>query len=174
MISLIGFRTGRELKLMLERKKPLSVFSCSPSTELSQEKRFDAFLESGLFVKRAFCQIFFLENTIKLAQKRIMYAHKSEEWRIDAYILLLQTADEMGWNFSLERIRNPTWLLGERERFIFRISQKRARREKTQNRRITPMTRSAILAEHGLRQHLRPLMREPKIRPALTIDNDFI
>ena len=93
--------TGRELKLMLERKKPLSVFSCSHSFELSQEKLFDTFLDSGLFVKRTFVQIFFPENTIKDAYKHIMYAHKSEEWRIDAYILLLQTAEEMGWNLSL-------------------------------------------------------------------------
>jgi hypothetical protein len=43
----------------------------------------------------------------------VLYALRSEEWRIDAYILLKLTAEVSGWNQALERMEGT--LLGYEE-----------------------------------------------------------
>jgi hypothetical protein len=42
--------------------------------------------------------------------RRVLYALRGEEWRIDAYILMRKTADKSGWNEGFERLEGS--LLG--------------------------------------------------------------
>jgi hypothetical protein len=110
--------TNRELLLMLAGTKPLAVFSddypCLHGHYIIPEREFEPHLASGLIVKRE--QIIPPQpddpvlNGPRIGQRRVLYALKGEEWRIDAYILLWETADKSGWNAGFERMEGS--LLG--------------------------------------------------------------
>lgn len=108
--------TNRELALMLARKKPLAVFvgvyfTTLEFEQIPEEGVFHPYVASGRFVKREYIEIVGREGASKT--RRILYARPSESWRIDSYILLMQTARKVGWNEGFERIEGA--LLGYEE-----------------------------------------------------------
>jgi hypothetical protein len=90
--------TGRELELMLARKKPLSMFYGEigelPNEEVIPEARFAPFVERGQFVRG--------ETTLELAYhphwkrnvqvKYVFFAVSDEAWRIPAITLVLKSS----------------------------------------------------------------------------------
>lgn len=102
--------TNRELIMMLNDEKPLSVFSEPyPNTtgvEIIPESFFDSYVRTGLFVKREFIDVSYPGSKGRV----VLYARGSEEWRIDAYILMRQSAFIFGWNETFEIIEGA--LLG--------------------------------------------------------------
>ena len=46
----------------------------------------------------------------RIGRRRVLYALPSQQWRIDAYLLLYETAEKSGWNEDLERMEGT--LLG--------------------------------------------------------------
>jgi hypothetical protein len=104
--------TDRELALMLAGMKPLAsfvgVYPPDPRFEEIPERLFDPYVNAGKFIKREFVEL--SRNTRGRGLHRILYSLARESWRIDAYILLLQTAGKTGWNEALERMEGS--LLG--------------------------------------------------------------
>jgi len=110
--------TGRELALMLEGRKPLAVFSgvypAVPDREDIPERLFDSHVVAGTFVKRE--RIFPPTQAAESVGKRrpetrmVLYALPQHEWRIEAYLLLRDTAAKAGWNEGFERMEGS--LLG--------------------------------------------------------------
>lgn len=105
--------TNRELLLMLQGRKPLSVFtedepSSTPSiSPLFPEAKFDAHVAAAQFVKYEYAE------TVNNGPHRIrwvFYALAAEAWRIKAYVLLIETAKRSGWNEGFERMQGS--LLG--------------------------------------------------------------
>jgi hypothetical protein len=96
--------TGRELALMLEGKKPLAYFSGqyppNPDVEEIPERLFDPYVAARRFAKRE-CVTSALGHTTRI----VMYALPHQEWRIDAMILLLETAAKSGWSEGFERVQ---------------------------------------------------------------------
>jgi hypothetical protein len=114
---------GRELPLMLAGLKPLSYF-CGvwpPGDRFVEipEHLFDPHVETGRFTKRDFITSWnvnwdAVETTRKVRGLRtVLYALRGEEWRIDAFILLLNTAEKTGWNETAIRLEGS--LLGYEE-----------------------------------------------------------
>jgi hypothetical protein len=105
--------TNRELALMVAEGKPFAAFSESypsnPEYEFIPERFFEPYVKNGLLVKREYV----LLMTSGRKSRIVLYARKSEEWRIDAYILLRSTAEKSGWNEGFERIEGT--LLGYEE-----------------------------------------------------------
>jgi len=110
--------TGRELALMLVGKKPLAYFSGqyppNPEAEEIPERLFDPHVEEGRFVKREY--VMFADNcgpslrSKGLCMRIVMYAPPDQEWRIDAMLLVLDTAAKSGWSEGFERMQGS--LLG--------------------------------------------------------------
>jgi hypothetical protein len=110
--------TGRELAMMLDGNKPLSCFSGqyppSPEVEEIPERLFDPYVERGRFRKREY--VMFMENcgpalrSGRLPRRIVMYALPEQEWRINAMLLLLDTAVKSGWSEGFERMQGS--LLG--------------------------------------------------------------
>lgn len=105
--------TNRELKMMLEGVKPFAAFSeTHPSDvdfEVIPESLFLPYVEKGLIVKRDY-----VSNLSSPTKTRfVLYARKSEEWRIDAYILIKSVSEISGWNQGFERLEGT--LLGYEE-----------------------------------------------------------
>jgi hypothetical protein len=106
---------------MLHRGKPLAHFSdaypAEPDEDVFPENAFAPYVESGRFLQR--------EYVIPLREppprnfphvrgvRHLFYARVSEDWRIDAYILMLAAADKAGWNEGFERLEGS--LLGYEE-----------------------------------------------------------
>ncbi|OZB81237.1 MAG: hypothetical protein B7X28_05350 [Halothiobacillus sp. 13-55-253] len=105
--------TGRELSLMLEGKKPLSSFTEEyplHGVSFIPESIFERYVTSGQFIKAEYISEHkSLEGDI-YATHWVFYALRGEEWRINAYILLLKLADTSGWSDDFERIEGA--LLG--------------------------------------------------------------
>ena len=99
--------TNRERALMLQGIKPLSIFSGEypghPDLEEIPERLFDPYVAAARFVKREYV-------VPSRGTREVLYALPTQEWRINAMILLLDTAAQTGWNESLERIQGS--LLG--------------------------------------------------------------
>ncbi len=111
--------TERELTLMLAGKKPLAVFvETYPRIEaergLIPETAFQPHVDSGRIVKRE--QISPPNEKspklkgLRLGTRRVLYALPSEQWRIDAYLLLWKTSEKAGWGDGFERMEGS--LLG--------------------------------------------------------------
>jgi hypothetical protein len=101
--------TNRELSMMLEGIKPLAAF-CEEHPnqsdyEMIPEALFAPHVVIGRFIKRDY-----IELSPQRAIRRVLYSLPSEAWRIDAYILMRQTASITGWNDTLERMEG--YLLG--------------------------------------------------------------
>jgi hypothetical protein len=105
--------TGRELALMLDGNKPLSYFSGqyppNPEVEEIPERLFDPYVAERRFAKRE-C----VTSALGRAARIVMYALPHQEWRIDAMILLLETAAKSGWSEGFERMQGS--LLGYEDR----------------------------------------------------------
>jgi hypothetical protein len=110
--------TDRELALMLAGVKPLAVF-CDECPSLHglyviPEREFEPHVTNGRLVKRE--QIVPPAATApvvkgqRIGSRRVLYALPSEQWRIDAYLLLWKTAEKSGWNEGFERMEGS--LLG--------------------------------------------------------------
>ncbi len=101
--------TNRELALMLSGKKPLAVFSEAypsyPDLELIPEAAFEPHTRASFLVKREYI---LSENDRQT--RMVLYATPAEAWRIEAYILLKQTALKTGWSEGFEYIEGS--LLG--------------------------------------------------------------
>lgn len=109
--------SNRELPLMLAGLKPLSVFSAfipSPEDGPSMpEYLFDPYIADGLFTKTEYCVPMQHLAPRYLGMRNILYARRGEEWRINAYILVDNLADKIGWNEPLTRLQGS--LLGYEE-----------------------------------------------------------
>jgi hypothetical protein len=130
--------TGRELALMLEGRKPLAAFSLwqplKPNREEFPERFFDPHVDSGAFIKRERLEPAYERDGQQMpASRRILYALPSQAWRIDAYLLLYDTAAKAGWNEGFERMEGS--LLGyedwQNDIFIERIYRTGVRRRST-------------------------------------------
>jgi hypothetical protein len=107
--------TNFELPLMLEGRKPLAVFSDAyPAQWLDDQiARFAPFVASGQFVRHIVDRPFEVEAVKRTGLEGIRTAYfalPSEQWRINAYVLLKQVGEKSGWNESLERFEGS--LLG--------------------------------------------------------------
>jgi hypothetical protein len=109
--------TNRELLLMLAGTKPLAVFTGSfPDVDPIElpEKPYQVHVDFGRIIKRE--QILPPDEKspkrkdVRLGIRRLLYALPNEQWRIDAYLLLLKTAEKAGWNEGFERMEGS--LLG--------------------------------------------------------------
>jgi hypothetical protein len=109
--------TNRELKLMLADRKPLAAFvenyPRDSEYEIIPEAAFGPYVTSGRLVKR---EKIYLNSDGANGRKprhsfrRVLYAQIGEAWRIDAYLLLHETAEISGWNEGFERMEGT--LLG--------------------------------------------------------------
>lgn len=104
--------TNRELTLMLKGVKPFAAFSelYAPGSdeEFIPETTFQPYVESKLLTK--------VERILSVKGRDIrfvLYARSGEEWRINAYMLLQQTAQKVSWNEGFERMEGS--LLGYTE-----------------------------------------------------------
>ncbi len=124
--------TGRELAMMLDGRKPLAVFSLwqplVADRTVHPERVFDPYVDAGRFVKRERTVPSRVETggrTIP-ASRNLLYALPAEAWRIDAYLLLMDTADKAGWSEGFERLQGS--LLGyddtQNDIFIERVSRR--------------------------------------------------
>ena len=110
--------TGYELVLMLEGRKPFAVFSevyPEKGHEMRHQRSFERYVAEGLLNKREVLKPF--ADPLRLMDGRTYegvrftyYVAPGQEWRIDAYLLLVQLGAVHGWNDSYERIEGA--LLG--------------------------------------------------------------
>ena len=96
--------TGKELILMLNNEKPLSVFvdSYPESTEQIPEDIFEPYVRKG----RLYCKECILDrkvNNHKFLMRYVMYSQPNEEWRMDAYIENIKYSDIHGISPRTER-----------------------------------------------------------------------
>ena len=104
--------TGRELYFMLERGKPLAHFSdaypAEPDEDIFPEKTFAPYVADGTFESRDFVDLLNAPPPRSHPHVRgirhLFFARPSESWRIDAFILLLRTAEVSGWSDGFERL----------------------------------------------------------------------
>jgi hypothetical protein len=106
--------TNRELLLMLEGRKPLSVFvddqlpPTGQASTLFPEAKFDSYVAAGRFVKHEYFEPADIDDQRRI--RRVFYALPEETWRIKAYMLLIETSNDSGWNEGFERMEGS--LLG--------------------------------------------------------------
>ena len=114
----IPYRThsGREFILMRDKLKPLSVFTSmipfSPDSLELPTSLFAPLLSEGRVVTRHYCEIMDINARFKGVEV-VLYAHPSEEWRLDAYMLVRSIARKVGWSEPLVRMEGA--LLGYSE-----------------------------------------------------------
>ena len=102
--------TEFELALMLEGRKPLAVFEDAYPCDwlATMIARFDPFVRDGRFVKRV------IDNPLSApvdtsigasveGMRSVYIALPGQEWRIDAYIEMWQSAKKSGWSEASER-----------------------------------------------------------------------
>lgn len=111
--------TNRELTLMLNGSKPMAAFvedfPRDVEHEVIPESKFAPYVLSGRFVRRekVYPQVGSVDpkrSGERRAVRRVLYAQPMESWRIDAYLLLFETAAFSGWNEGFERMEGS--LLG--------------------------------------------------------------
>lgn len=102
--------TNRELEFMLLRGKLLAHFSDSYPSSLDEElnediipeRKFAPCVQSGKLTKREF-----VEPIEEIPRKgyeyvrgtrHVFYAAAAEDWRIDAYIMMMSAATKAGWS----------------------------------------------------------------------------
>ncbi len=112
--------TNRELLLMLEGRKPLSVFadeepSADGTSPLFPEAKFDAHVATGRFVKHEYVESV---GDGQHSVRWVFYALPDEAWRIKAYILLTETSKRSGWNEGFERMQGSLLGYSEQENDI--------------------------------------------------------
>ena len=110
----VGPHDGRELELMLEGKKPLSMFSVDDAVEYENypDKRFDALTSEGRFVKEVRIGKLMLVNGVEMRTRRILYATASEAWRIPAMLMIQDIYAPLTPGLRPDLERAIGWLLG--------------------------------------------------------------
>ena len=110
--------TGYELALMLDDVKPFAKFDAGypiEPGEFTVEALFEQHVRSGLLVKRVVDEPFdppirSRSGRVFEGQRWVFYARRTEEWRIDAHLLLQRQHEHGPWNETLERLEGS--LLG--------------------------------------------------------------
>ena len=105
--------TGRELKLMLVKKKPLAHFydehPVQPREEIIPERSFAPYVVRGVFEKFEYVELLRKPPRVSHAHVRgirhVFYALPSEAWRIEAYIDMQSRGASEGWSLGLERLQ---------------------------------------------------------------------
>ena len=112
--------TGRELELMLAKKKPLARFydieSCLPNEDIVPEIQFSPHIKSGVLVRDEFELISGVSTADGVRHKiiNVLFALPSEAWRMNAMRMLITQHNLTGqWNETCERIEGK--LLGYTE-----------------------------------------------------------
>jgi hypothetical protein len=106
--------TNRELILMLENKKPFSVFvgRIPPDTSFEEipEHLFDPHVASGAFCKQELREE--CPDPVHDVQghRIVLYARAEERWRIRAYSMVRHLGNRIGWSEPLTRLEGT--LLG--------------------------------------------------------------
>jgi hypothetical protein len=107
--------TNRELELMDRGLKPLSVFSEAMHVredwldEISA--RFLGLAAPWRFVQRRYTRLpAGALDVTRRATSVLLVAREADEWRIDAYVLAMSCADQVGWNDGFECVEGT--LLG--------------------------------------------------------------
>lgn len=106
--------TGRELLLMRDGDKPLSVFTGRIPADDSfievPEHLFDAKVKDEIFTKREIREM--LDQPVRGIEghRVVLYAKKGEEWRLNAYALVRSLGNKIGWSEPLIRLEGT--LLG--------------------------------------------------------------
>jgi hypothetical protein len=125
MVNLeLANHTNRELELMLEGRKPLSMFydevSALPHEDIIPEERFSPYLISGQFVRaeETYTGDFHAGINRKLQIKYVFFALAEESWRIPAISLLVRIRYQMNSWQSEEFERMEGHLLGYTEEEI--------------------------------------------------------
>lgn len=93
--------TGQELELMLQNKKPLSMFYYSPEMEdknLLPIAEFEPYVSEGVFIQDSISfQLAYDQRIGKhLTVNYIFYALAGERWRIEAMKIVLSAMMNMG------------------------------------------------------------------------------
>jgi len=102
--------TGRELLMMLQGKKPMAAFSALQIENLGSTVYFDQafkkYIENGAikFWKRTLISDKTDSDGNPLKVDYFLYAIPGEEWRAEAYFLLMKMMNEVGWCQNLERM----------------------------------------------------------------------
>lgn len=123
--------TNRELLLMLQGRKPLSVFtddapSTGSSSQFFPEGKFDAYVAAAKIVKYEYAEP--IDNGPPRV-RWVFYALPEEAWRIKAYVLLFETSKRSGWNEGFERMQGSLLGYSEQENDInIELQKKRAQR----------------------------------------------
>ncbi|WP_067064971.1 hypothetical protein [Roseateles chitosanitabidus] len=101
--------TNRELALILAGEKPLAVFHevfpTDPADSFIPDEYFAPYVESQGLVRREHVQ-----RSRHGAIRYVLYATAGQQWRMDAYVLMLTVAAKEGWNPGFERMEGA--LLG--------------------------------------------------------------
>lgn len=109
--------TNIELPLMLERKKPLSMFTemypVPDGSSTIPEHLFDPYVENGLLSKLEYCEPMPHLAPAYHAMRVVLYALRGEEWRLSAYAMVRNLASKVGWEDNLIRLEGT--LLGYAE-----------------------------------------------------------
>ncbi|MDE2385459.1 MAG: hypothetical protein KGO53_12655 [Alphaproteobacteria bacterium] len=109
----LNSHTGRELKLMIEGKKPFAAFAeIYPDDchlQLIPEENFATYCKSGKILKYEYFQQIEVRKTMKIV-RRVLYALPGEEWRFKAHQMIWNLANKHGWNSFFETIEG--FLLG--------------------------------------------------------------
>lgn len=109
--------TGRELILMRNGDKPLSVFTGRIPADKTfieiPEHLFDCYVESGGLTKREILEMQDVPVRGIDGHRVVLYAQKGEEWRLDAYALVRSLGNKIGWSEPLIRLEGT--LLGYRD-----------------------------------------------------------
>jgi hypothetical protein len=91
---------GFELPLMLEGRKPFAKFSEPEPSEWFDNllAPFDPFVAEGRIIKRV------VRRAVSpMCMHNVFFALPGHEWRIDAYLLLVEVGYRSGWNNAYER-----------------------------------------------------------------------
>ena len=95
--------TRRELLMMLEGRKPMAVFSFNPERENEVEalgfQPFNAHVAAGTFEREV--ETFQSQG---MTQRYVFFTCPGEEWRVKAYMLMVQMRDLHGHDVRFERM----------------------------------------------------------------------
>jgi hypothetical protein len=91
--------TNRELSMMLSGRKPFAYFADSYPANADfrlPEHLFDRYVEAGLFVKREYILLNPHQREVenRWGTRVVLYAQKHEEWRMEAFAVLLKYGNE--------------------------------------------------------------------------------
>jgi hypothetical protein len=100
--------TNRELRLMLDGKKPFAAFTVEVGREAEVvvlwQSLFQPYVDQGRFIKREEEDRMTSQSGAPVKLRRICYAIPGEEWRIDAFLALWRMTKKSGWNNGFEKM----------------------------------------------------------------------